>query len=58
MLAFAGTKIVKTFPARFTAAFVGATILVAWFVYDVLSAFIILPFSTSLLMRTLQPFHN
>jgi dienelactone hydrolase len=49
-LVFAGTKLLKTLPARFTSAFVGATILIAWFVYDVLSAFIILPFSASLLL--------
>src|SRR5512147_1410722 len=40
-------KLMRLIPARLGAALIGAWVLLAWCVYNVLSAFVILPFSTS-----------
>jgi hypothetical protein len=46
-LVYLVTKLLQSLPARFTSVFIGFWILLAWCVYDVLSTFAIMPFSTS-----------
>ena len=46
-LVYLVTKLLQSLPTRFTSAFIGSWALLAWCVYDVLSTFVIMPFSTS-----------
>jgi hypothetical protein len=46
--AYGVMKFLNVFPARISAVFIGSWALFAWLAYNVLSVFVILPFSASL----------